>query len=147
MTNKTGLKFDSFEFQIEKGKIREFAQAIGDPNPIYFSEDEAQKAGFQAIPIPPTFPTVIDMWGGLDFEKLIQVLELNPLQVLHGEQAYEYVATVYANDRLTAFPQVMRHITKAGMDFITIETTYKRKEETVLISRSTVIERHGGDQS
>lgn len=144
MSNKTGKVFATFEFVIERGKIREFAQAIGDTNPIYFSEEAAQKEGFQSIPIPPTFPTVVDMWGGLDFEALIQVLELNPLQVLHGEQTYEYVKTIYAGDRLAAFPQVIRHVTKAGMDFITVETTYKREQKTVLVSRSTIIERHGG---
>ncbi|MBA4536540.1 MaoC family dehydratase N-terminal domain-containing protein [Bacillus aquiflavi] len=144
MADKTGLVFDSFNFKIEQGKIKEFVQAIGDSNPIYYHEEEAKMSELEGIPMPLTFPTVIDMWGGMNFNKLIEMLELNPLNVLHGEQEYEYFSMVYAGDILTVFPKVVRHVTKAGMDFITIETSYRKDDETVFISRSTIIERHGG---
>lgn len=146
MATKLGLTFDKINFKVEKGKIREFVQAIGDKNPLYTSEEAAKEKGFKTIPVPPTFATVVDMWGGLDFDALVAALEVNPLQVLHGEQSYEYIETIYAGDELTAEAEVVKHNSKAGMDFITIETTYKRNGKKVLISRSTIIERHGGNK-
>ncbi|MSQ33703.1 MAG: MaoC family dehydratase [Dehalococcoidia bacterium] len=40
---------------VERGKIAEFARAIGDNNPIYFDQTKARAAGFADIPAPPTF--------------------------------------------------------------------------------------------
>jgi len=45
-----GQKLKSYTIQVEKGKIREFCMAIGETNPIFFSEEEAKKAGYEGIP-------------------------------------------------------------------------------------------------
>ncbi|MGE8205791.1 FAS1-like dehydratase domain-containing protein [Heyndrickxia sp. NPDC080065] len=140
--NKAGLTFSIDSFTIEGGKIKEFALAIGDDNPIYYEIGSAKDNGYKDIPIPPTFPTVIEMWGGLDFETLIQKLELDPLMVLHGEQEYEYFGNIYAGDTISCSAEVISHIEKRRMDFITIEVIYKRDGQVVLKSRSTIIERH-----
>ncbi len=62
LEEKVGMEFGPFTFEIEKGKIKEFAMAIGDPNPLYQTGDA----------LPPTFGTVIELWGGLDFFELIK---------------------------------------------------------------------------
>ena len=49
-----GKTFPSYEFHVERGKIREFADATGDPNPIYRDPDYAAEMGFAAILAPPT---------------------------------------------------------------------------------------------
>ena len=43
-----GTSFPPYEFHVERGKIREFADAIGDPNPIYRDPAYAAKKGFPA---------------------------------------------------------------------------------------------------
>ncbi len=58
-----GKKLDRFDFTVERGKIKEFCLAINEKNPIYFSVEEAKKAGYSDVPAPPTFPTVIMFWG------------------------------------------------------------------------------------
>lgn len=141
--SKVGLTFIIDSFKIEPGKIKEFAMAVGDNNPIYYDRHVAIDKGYKDIPVPPTFPTVIEMWGGLDFETLIQKLNLDPLKVLHGEQEYEYFADIYAGDTISCSAEVVSHIEKRRMDFITIQVVFKREEEIVLISRSNIIERKG----
>ncbi|QQZ11285.1 FAS1-like dehydratase domain-containing protein [Heyndrickxia vini] len=141
--DRTGLTFSIESFTIERSKIKEFALAIGDDNPIYYDFETAKRDGFSDIPIPPTFPTVIEMWGGIDFETIIRELDLNPLMVLHGEQEYEYFSDIYAGDTISCLAKVISHVEKKRMDFITIESVYKRDEEVVLISRSNIIERKG----
>ena len=52
--NAAGKTFPPYEFHVERGKIREFADAIEDPNPIYRDPAYAAKQGFAGIPAPPT---------------------------------------------------------------------------------------------
>jgi hypothetical protein len=140
--DKTGITLQVHTFTIERGKIKEFVMAIGDNNPIYYDVEKAREQGHKDIPIPPTFPTVIEMWSGLDFETLIQQLELDPLKVLHGEQEYQYLADICAGDQIMCRATVKSHIEKRRMNFITIENKFTRDGEVVLIARSTIIERN-----
>jgi acyl dehydratase len=138
-----GFDFPSFTFTVERGKIREFAMAIGDDNQIYVNQNAAVEAGFADVTIPPTFPTVIDFWGGADFFEMVQSLELNPLKVLHGEQEFEYHGEVYPGDELSVTCKVVDAKSKSRMNLITLESVYtNQRGETVLIGRSTVIEMH-----
>ncbi|MCM3766195.1 MaoC family dehydratase N-terminal domain-containing protein [Neobacillus niacini] len=133
LRDKVGIHFEPFTFEIEKGKIKEFAMAIGDANPCY----QAGEA------LPPTFATVIEMWGGTDFIELAEKLELELPKVLHGEQEYEYLGKIKVGERVTGVTSVTNAISKENMDLIKLETHYKNEAgELVLISRNTVIERH-----
>jgi len=140
--NKTGKTFHVQPFTVERGKIKEFAMAIGDDNPIYYDVEKAKEQGFRDIPIPPTFPTVMEMWSGLDFETLIRELDLDPLMVLHGEQEYEYLEDICAGDEITCTAKVISHVEKRRMTFITIENLFSRDGKIVLIARSNIIERN-----
>ncbi|MDQ0242731.1 acyl dehydratase [Bacillus fengqiuensis] len=133
--------FQPFTFTVERGKIKELAMAIGDQNPIYFDVDEARKEGYRDVPIPPTFGTVMDFWGALDFDTLVETLQLKPLNVLHGEQEYQYIDMIYAGDVITVEARVAKQLEKRGMKMIKLETEYKRDGQVVMIARSTLIER------
>ena len=145
-TDKVGLTLPGFSMTVERGKIREMALAIGDNNPIYFDSDAARQAGFRDITAPPTFLEVIDMWAGADFMTLCRELELNPVNVLHGEQEYEYLADICAGDEISGRCQVVDFSTKSGssggMNIISLETTYTNQDgQLVAIARSKTIER------
>lgn len=146
VTKFIGYEFEPFRFVVERGKIKEFARAIRDDNPVYFDRAAAAEAGFSDVTIPPTFPTVIDMWGGPDFFRLVEVLRLNLLKVLHGEQEYEFLGDVYPGDEINATIKVADAKTKSGgsggMKLFTLETVYSNQRgETVLIARSTIVQR------
>ena len=47
--NAAGKTFPPYAFPVERGKIREFADAIGDPNPIYRDPDHAAKTPLGGI--------------------------------------------------------------------------------------------------
>lgn len=140
--NKVGIETKPFTFTVERGKIREFAKAIGDDNPIYHDVDFAKENGCRDLPAPPTFATVIDMWGGASFEDLIALLEVDPLKVLHGEQSYEYMEPICAGDAITAVMKVVDQKEKGGLTLFTLETLYRNEHnDNVLRARSIVIER------
>jgi len=135
------LNFLYDEFVIEAGKIKEFARAIGLRNPIYFNKEAALQQGFKNIPVPPTFATVIDFWNDQDFYQLFGFLNLQPENVLHGEQSYEYVGNIYAGDRISAEVTIKEISQKKGKTFYFLETIYKnQRSETVMLNQATLIE-------
>ncbi len=50
-----------FELAVERGKIREFALAVGEDNQLFFDPEEARRHGLPDIVAPPTF-TVTQLW-------------------------------------------------------------------------------------
>ena len=148
---KRGYRFKPYSMVIERGKIKEFAMAIGDDNPIYYEKDAARKGGFKDITVPPTFFTVIDMWAGPNFEEICQELQLDPVMVLHGEQEYEYFYNIYTGDEIKAISTVQDVTTRTGgaggMNIILMETNYYNQNgQKVMISQSKVIERVRGQR-
>ena len=131
LEEKVGLHLEAYTFRIEKGKIIELAQAIGDLKEEYLTGEA----------VPPTFPTVIDFWGG--GVSTAELLNLNMKKVLHGEQEYEYFRAIQPDEEITVKGVIEKAYTKAAMNFFVIRKDYiDQQGETVLISRSTVIERH-----
>ena len=51
-----GAWAEPFIVEVEKGAIRRFADAIGDPNLLYRDEDYARRHGYAGILALPTFP-------------------------------------------------------------------------------------------
>lgn len=141
-TKIVGLKFKLSPFEIERGKIKEFAMAFCDENPIYYDKLAALECGFKDIPIPPTFGTVIDMWAGLSFDQINELLGLEQSRVLHGEQVYEYLGDICAGDIISGEGEVVSAVKKKNLDLYSLETTYKNQfNELMLKSRAVIIER------
>lgn len=103
---------------IAAAAIGQFADAIGDANPVYRDETAARAAGYTAIPAQPTFVTRFRMpfaEAGLDPEHS---------QVLHGEQEYSYTRPLVAGDTLDVRHSVasIRQSGRAGgMAILTLE--------------------------
>jgi acyl dehydratase len=144
--SKVGMEFAPIVWEVERGKIREFALAIGDTNPIYHDREEARKAGYRDCPAPPTFLTVPMLWSG-SMPVMIDALKINFFMVLHGEEEYEYYQDIYPGDVITGTPRVTKmeeKTSKSGskMDMISVEVVYtNQKNERVARARSLLVER------
>src|SRR5688572_5482710 len=97
--NAAGKTFSPYEFRVERGKIKEFADAIGDPNPVYRDPQAAAKAGFPGIPAPPTLLRTF-LYETTEARDALKVKDWS--YIVHGEQEFEYLAPVVAGDVLTA---------------------------------------------
>ena len=127
--------------RVELGKIREFAMAIKDDNPLYFDETYAkEEAG--GVMAPPTFTMTQAFWSRGEGPKL----DLDYRRLLHGQQEFEYVRPIRAGDVLTGVGKITDVYKKPGkrggeMTFAVLETEYRNQNgEVVLYSRSTLIE-------
>jgi len=107
-------------YLVEAGHVRRFADAIGDPSPIYRELAAAQAAGHPRIPAPPTFATALrslDPREGLDIDWT---------KLLHGEQEFSYQRPLYCGDRVSVIGRISEAYVKEGkagpMDMMVIET-------------------------
>jgi acyl dehydratase len=143
---KVGKEYPPVIWEVEKGKIRELARAIGDPNPVYVDRDAAVAQGYKDVAASPTFLTVPAMWCNILATVLIDA-EVNVAMVLHGEEEYEYLAEIYPGDVLTGVPRlaaVEEKLSKSGrtMDMVTIEVDYtNQRGEKAARARTLIVER------
>jgi acyl dehydratase len=136
-----GTSFPSYSFTVERGKIWEFAQAIGDSKDVYLDPQQAVQAGYADVTAPPTFGTVVDMWGGPGFSDLCRDIKANPVKVLHGEQEYEYLGDIVAGDTLMVSTTVTGYTEKKNMHLTTLEKVYvNQRSEEVLKCRMLIVE-------
>ena len=107
------------EFEVGREKIREFADAIGEPDPLHRDPAAARAAGYADVIAPLTFTTVLNLRAineivadpqlGLDYGRMV-----------HGDQSFEYHSPVVAGDRLVTTASVEAIMHRAGSDFITL---------------------------
>ena len=95
-----GYRQPSFEAEVEKGRLRLFAKAIGETDPIYFDEQAARAAGHASLPVPPTFFFCLEMERADPYDWFHE-LGMPLGRVLHGEQSFTYHRTAYAGEILT----------------------------------------------
>ncbi len=86
-------------FDIEKGAIRKYAEAIGDKNPLWVDEAFAQKTRHKSVVAPPVFlhaASILARYAATDVFK-------SPLKnTVNGGQEFEYLAPVRVGDTITA---------------------------------------------
>ena len=142
--NKIGHEFPSFSTDIEKGRLRFFAKAIGETNPIYTDENAAQSAGYQTIPAPPTFMFSVDLEGP-ELLPVLKLLDLDIGRILHGSQEFEYLGQIYAGDRITQRSKIVDIFDKKGgaLEFVVQESTYtNQNDELVGKAKQTLVYRN-----
>ncbi len=142
--NKIGKKYP-FTWMVERGKIRELVEAIGDDNPIYKNAEAAREKGYKNIVAPPTFAFVSVMWSGV-FLRAINDLGIEFARIMHAEQGYEYYNEIFPGDTLIGVMEVKEIIEKKGksgdLDFIQFENTYTNQhDELVLREEILLVER------
>lgn len=139
---KVGYSFPAFKITIERSKIHELALAIGDANPIYHDLEAARAAGYEDLPLPPTAPTIFTFWGNTQLWEQLTSVGINVARVLHGEEEYEYVAPIAANDTLTGITTIVdgktRRTREGSMDILTTETRYTNQHQQHVLSAKTM---------
>jgi hypothetical protein len=124
-------------FPVERGKVREFATAILDDNPLYLEEERP--------PAPPTFTMTHQFWPAT-FDEPPPDLGINFARVVHGEQEFEYLEPIRAGDVLTGEITVADAYTKEGkrggtLTFVVLETRFTNQlGKEAVVARATIIE-------
>jgi acyl dehydratase len=144
-TSKIGYSFPPFTAIMESNKLRELALAIGDDNPIYQSQQAAQAAGYQDIPLLPTTGTIFLFWQNTHFVEQLAELGLDIARLLHREETYEYLAPLHPGETLTGIMAVLDGSTRKGshetsIDLVTLQLRYtNHQRQPVLIATTRLV--------
>jgi acyl dehydratase len=126
-------------YEVSRVKIKEFATAIGDTNPIYTDQGAAQAAGHPDVIAPPTFPIAISLAGAFLTDP---ELGLNYAMVVHGEQRFSYTRPIHAGDVLVTQSTITNIRTAGRNEVMTVETAITTPEgELVCTTYNSIVER------
>lgn len=140
-----GHEFTPFTAEVEKGRLKFFAKAIGETNPIYTDETAAREAGYRALPAPPTFSMVLDQ-DSPEFLPVLNLLDIDIAKVLHGTQEFEYAEPICAGDTIKVEGKIIDIFDKKGgaLEFVVMESSYTNQHgELTTRATSTLVVRNG----
>jgi acyl dehydratase len=136
----------TFDLPVTEEKVKEFAIAVGDNNPLFYDDDAAREQGFPGSIAPPTF-TVTQIFAVPRDERESRLgANLEYSRVLHGEQEFSYKRLPLAGEVLKGTMRIAKDFEKEGkrggsMRFVTYESVYRDSEgEEVLTALYTLIQ-------
>ena len=131
-TELVGKTYEPYTYEVSREKIREYASALGESDPRYFSEGDDCVA-------PPTFAasyTIIK--GGAP---LFADPELGAhWNLVHGSQRYEFGRPVRPGDVLTCTPRLADVSVRGRNEFMTVEVDCRFEGgERAVLSTATIV--------
>ena len=134
-----GHVMPTFSAVVEAGRLRFFAKATGQTDPLYSDEAAARAARHPGLPVPPTFLFCLEMESP-DPAAIRNLLGMDYRSLLHGEQGFAYHAMAYAGDTLTFEQRIEDIYDKKGgaLEFIVLETTARNQDDVVCCTLKSV---------
>ena len=126
-------------YLVGREKIREYAAAVGEQNPLCHDVAAAREAGYEDVVAPPMFAAVYAapavfpaiLGSGLDFSRMV-----------HGAQEFTWHEPVVAGDEITTEAELEDKSERGGLEFYVFKTTSKNQRgELVCEGRWTNIVR------
>jgi acyl dehydratase len=108
-------------YDVGRESIRQFADAIGDTNPLYHDKVAAQSAGHLDVVAPPTFAIAV-IARAQDAVMFDPALGLDFSRVVHGDQRFVHHRPIVAGDVLKSTVHIDSIKTAAGNDIIGVRT-------------------------
>ena len=122
-----GKTYPPHEYEVGREKIREYAQAVGEDDPVYFDRETATAAGFRDVAAPPMFAVVYSspaVANGL-FDPDVGI---NFAMLVHGGQEFEWGEPVCAGDTITTTASVKDIHQRGEMGFYVFESVSTNQE-------------------
>jgi acyl dehydratase len=116
-----GKEYPPFEYEVGREKIREYANAVGEANPVHHDPAAARDAGFRNVVAPPMFCVVYSA-GAMAPAILDPELGINLMMMVHGSQEFEWGEPVCSGDVISTVTSVKDISERGGMGFYVFET-------------------------
>ncbi len=102
-----GERSEAVSNVVEKDAVRKFAEAIGDPNPLYVDEEAAKASRYGRLLAPPTFPRTFE-YGEVEGMG-------DPGQgFIHGEHRIRYERPLFVGEEVSCYAEVKDYYEKEG---------------------------------
>ncbi len=136
-----GKEYPPFAVTLERVKIKEFAQAIGDLNAHYLDDAVGRASPWGDIIAPPTFPITFRDEAS-DSAALLRDLGVDISRVLHGEQEFESFRPLTPGETLLCRTRVVDLYEKAGrsgpLGFVVREMTVTDRDNDIVATMRQV---------
>jgi len=140
-TEAVGKRYDPLVYAVGREKIREYALAVGETEPLHLDVAAARRAGYADVVAPPMFavvysgpamgPALFDPEVGLDFSLMV-----------HGGQEFKWGPLVVAGDEISTTVSVVSIEERAGKGFYVFEcASINQDGDTVAVGTWTNIVR------
>jgi acyl dehydratase len=116
-----GKTYAPATYAVGREKVREYAAAVGETNPLHFDLEAARAAGYDDLVAPPMFavvygaravgPAILDPEVGINFAMMV-----------HAGQEFVWGPVVIAGDEITTTASVKDISDRGGMAFYVFET-------------------------
>ncbi|HET7876557.1 MAG TPA: MaoC family dehydratase N-terminal domain-containing protein [Methylomirabilota bacterium] len=134
-TSLKGKEYRPFAVTVERGKIKEFARAIGDLSPFYLDDTVGRASPWGDIIAPPTFPTTFRDEAA-DTGALLRDLGVDVSRLLHGEQEFEHFKPIQPGRTYVCRTRIVEIYEKTGrsgpMGFVVRETSVTDRENDLV---------------
>jgi acyl dehydratase len=143
-TEAIGKSYEPITYAVGREKIREYAAAVGETNPLHHDPAVARAAGYADVVAPPMFavvyasrsviPALFDPEVGINFAMMV-----------HGGQEFRWGPLVIAGDEITTTTTVKDISDRGEMEFYVFESGSQNQEgQTVCTGTWTNIVRGAG---
>ena len=122
-----GKTYPPFEYEVGREKIREYARAVGEDNPVHLDPEAARAAGFRNVVAPPMFAVVYSA-PAVGPAILDPELGINLMMMVHGSQEFEWNEPVVAGDVITTEARIKDIYDKNGMKFYVFQSESKNQD-------------------
>lgn len=120
-TDAVGKVWPAVEFEVEAERIAQYADAVGEENPVYHDAEAAKEAGFRDQVAPPMFcvvysapslgPAIVDPEVGINLPTMV-----------HGSQEFKWGEPVCAGDVITTAVTCKQIDERDGKGFYVFES-------------------------
>lgn len=135
-----GHRLQPHEARADSYRLRCFAKAIGETDPIYTDEAAARAAGHPDLPLPPTFLFCLDT-EVRDDAAWLGGMGISYPDVLHAEQSFVYHRMAYANETLRFSSHITDVFSKkdGALVFVVLETQVRDMQDARVAELKTTI--------
>ena len=120
-TDAVGKEYAPVTYAVGREKIREYANAVGETDPVHLDVEAARAAGYADVVAPPMFAVVYSApsVGPAIFDP---ELAINFAMLVHGGQEFEWGDLVVAGDEITTTCSVKDISERLGNGFYVFES-------------------------
>ena len=130
-TDAVGKTYAPATYAVGREKIREYALAVGETNPLHLDVAHARRKGYRDLVAPPMFcvvycgaalgPVMFDPEVGIDFARL-----------LHSAQEFRWGPLVIAGDEIATTMTVKDISARGEMGFYTFESVSTNQDGAIV---------------
>ena len=120
-TKAAGKTYEPKVYAVGREKVREYANAVGETNPVHLDVEAARGAGYADVVAPPMFAVVYSA-PAMAPAVLDPEVGINLAMMVHGGQEFEWGKPVVAGDEITTVATVKEIYERDGKGFYVFET-------------------------